>query len=111
MSDIYCGIKPVPKNKTLGSMKQCANAQQVRYYGIKKVDKKLLETKKTKSKNDRMTIIKEMSKLKGILHRLDREIRTKSVREDPKKKSQMEKDIANTKKKYNEKAREYNNKF
>lgn len=42
MSDAYCGVGKVPKGKRRGSMKQCAEAGQIRYYGIKKVDKRTL---------------------------------------------------------------------
>ena len=38
MSAAYCGAKEVPKGKRRGSMKECANASQIRYYGIKKID-------------------------------------------------------------------------
>jgi hypothetical protein len=36
MSDIYCSIGKVPSGKRLGSMKECAELGQIRYYGIKK---------------------------------------------------------------------------
>jgi len=43
MVDSYCGIGKVPKKKKRGSMKECAEKGQIRYYGIKKIDKKLAE--------------------------------------------------------------------
>lgn len=43
MSDIYCGIEKIPKNKKRGSMKECAENGQIRYYGLKKVDSRLIE--------------------------------------------------------------------
>lgn len=41
MSKAYCGIGNVPKNKKRGSMKECAEAGQIRYYGLKLIDEKL----------------------------------------------------------------------
>ena len=32
-SNIYCGVKAVPKNKHLGTEKECIDARQVRHYG------------------------------------------------------------------------------
>jgi hypothetical protein len=44
---IYCGIKdPIPSNNRLGSMEECLNKNKVNYYGIKKIDSRLLESKK-----------------------------------------------------------------
>lgn len=43
MSNIFCGIGKIPKNKKRGSMKECAEAGQIRYYGIKKIDQKIIE--------------------------------------------------------------------
>ena len=44
MTKAFCGVGKVPKGKKLGSMKECADAGQVRYYGLKKIDKKLVES-------------------------------------------------------------------
>ena len=41
MSKIYCGIGKVPKGSKRGSMKECVESGQIRYYGIKKIDPKL----------------------------------------------------------------------
>lgn len=48
----YCGIKdPIPKNKRLGSMDECYTSGEVRYYGLNKIDSKVIENKKKKDKN------------------------------------------------------------
>lgn len=44
MSDIYCGIGKVPKNKVMGTANECINNGQIRYWGIEKIDKKLLNS-------------------------------------------------------------------
>lgn len=43
MNNIYCGVQKVPKGKHLGTAKQCAKARQIRYYGLSKVNRKILE--------------------------------------------------------------------
>jgi|SRR5690606_9860054 len=35
---IYCGAKPPRKSQVRGTAKQCAQANQVRYYGLEKVE-------------------------------------------------------------------------
>ena len=51
MSDIHCGVNKVPKGKKLGSMLECAERGQIRYYGLKKIDPKTLDAvKKNKTK-------------------------------------------------------------
>lgn len=41
--DIYCGIGPVTKGRRTGTMKECAEKKQIRQYGLKKIDPKLLK--------------------------------------------------------------------
>jgi hypothetical protein len=48
MSDIYCGVGKVPKGKSLGSMAECAEKSQIRYYGLKKIDPRIIEAVKNK---------------------------------------------------------------
>ena len=42
-ANIYCGIKEIPKNAKRGSMRECAEKNQIRYWGLKKVDSRVLE--------------------------------------------------------------------
>jgi hypothetical protein len=45
----YCGIKdPLPKNKRLGTMDECYTIGEVRYYGLNKIDSKVIENKRKK---------------------------------------------------------------
>ena len=50
IDNIYCGIENLPKGKTRGSMKECIEKNQVRYWGLKKIDSKLIASMST-SKN------------------------------------------------------------
>lgn len=50
---IVCGVAEPKKNERRGTMKECAEKKQVRYYGIKKVDKIIIDklvAKKPKKK-------------------------------------------------------------
>lgn len=47
---IYCGIEALPKGKIRGSMKECIEKNQVRYWGLKKIDSRLISSMST-SKN------------------------------------------------------------
>jgi hypothetical protein len=71
MSNIFCGIGKMPKKSRRGTMQECAEKGQVRYYGIKKVDKKALEFAKDKNTvpETREALIKLASKLKGLIRR------------------------------------------
>lgn len=77
MSDIYCSIGKIPTGKKLGSMKECADLGQIRYYGLKKVDPKLLEnirlskTKKESKKNLRLKLIGLRGRVKKIKSQIE----------------------------------------
>jgi hypothetical protein len=48
---LYCGIdEPIPDGYRLGSMEECLNAGKVNYYGIKKVDSRLLAVRRNEVK-------------------------------------------------------------
>ena len=64
---IYCGIeKPIPTNYRLGSMEECLNAGKVNYYGVKKIDSKLIEAK-NKMKEEEQTKSKLQITLAGLI--------------------------------------------
>ncbi len=74
----YCGAKKIPKGKKRGSPKYCAQTNQVRYYGVEKINKKYLDIKKVpdmqkeeiklrKLYEDAKILIKEFSLVKKII--------------------------------------------
>jgi len=71
MSNIFCGIGKIPKKSRRGTMRECAEKGQIRYYGIKKVDAKTLALSKDKSSipDTREGIIKMAAGLKGLIRR------------------------------------------
>ena len=62
MSKINCGIHKLKKGERRGTMKECAEKGQVRYYGLKKIDSRVLDNvKNSKTKdNSRKAIVKKM---------------------------------------------------
>ena len=70
MSKIFSGIGEVPKGKRRGSMQECAEAGQIRYFGEKKIDsrllKKMLDSKTLKKDNSK----KEQLELKESKEKL-----------------------------------------
>lgn len=71
MANIYCGIDNVPKGKKRGTMGQCVELGQVRYYGKKKIDARTLEAAKTKKNvpETRDNLIKLLASLNGTINR------------------------------------------
>jgi hypothetical protein len=64
----YCGIKPVPKGYVLGDIEYCLKSNQVRYYGLVKIEANLiteLNSKELLPKEREKLRIMEI-KLKGL---------------------------------------------
>ena len=40
---IYCGVDELKSNQRLGSAKECAELKQIRYYGLKKINKNVID--------------------------------------------------------------------
>ena len=69
----------VPKGRKRGTMKECAEKNQIRYYGLKKIDSKILDSMKKKKsaanseKELRALNIKLTGKVQRLLKDLKRE--------------------------------------
>jgi hypothetical protein len=107
MSNIFCGIGDVPKGKKRGSMAQCAEMGQIRYYGVKKVDQKLISSvikdKKTRSSLKKTTVDKKlellytsMASATGQITKLKKQI---AAEKDAKEKDKYKKELAKVEKK------------
>lgn len=98
MSNIYCGIDKIPKGKKIGSMKQCAEKNQIRYWGLNKVDKTLAEAvRKRKGTTGDMKVEKKIhmlrvknAGLKGRIQFIDRRLGNKTITESEKNKLKAE---------------------
>lgn len=71
MSNIYCGVDKVPNGKKRGTMKECAELGQIRYYGQKKIDPRTLAAAKSKKSvpETRENLIKMLAGLNGEINR------------------------------------------
>lgn len=107
MSGIYCGIGKIPKKSRLGSMKECAEKKQIRYYGLKKVDSRLVEIAKGTKKDvsGRTFLMNEITKHKGIIKRLKGKV---LATKDKNAKEEVKKEIAGVIDKLNKLVKKFN---
>lgn len=107
-SDIYCGINKVPKNKRLGSMKECAEKKQVSYWGLKKIDTRVLENAKGKKQ---LTLSKTRTTKIRLDARLKRLTKEFDVEKNKTKKQTIKKDIEKTKKELKKATKDFKQAF
>lgn len=77
----YCGIGKIPKGKHRGSMVECAELGKISYYGIKKIDARLLENcqqQKANSKDNSLQNLRNkqanlIGKIKGLARKFKEE--------------------------------------
>lgn len=66
MSNLYFGIKKVPKGKKQATMKEAIDNSQVSFWGLNKVDKLALKSKNKETKMTRNQIIMKQVSLRGM---------------------------------------------
>jgi len=68
MSKPYCGSGNIPKGSKNGTMKECAELNQVRLYGLNKIDRKTFDNVKMKKSlpETRDNLIIELVKNRGL---------------------------------------------
>jgi predicted nucleic acid-binding Zn-ribbon protein len=70
----HCGIGPIPKNQKLGTMQQCLAKKQVKYWGLHKVDPRMVEASKNVKKTTKLVtreqIILKQVTLRGKIAKL-----------------------------------------
>jgi hypothetical protein len=75
MSKIFCGAGPIPKGYRKGTMRECIEKNQIRLFGLNKVDNKLFEKtkeglkEKTVIPETREKLLLEMVTLRGLIKR------------------------------------------
>ncbi len=85
---LYCGIEePIPEGYRLGSMEECLNAGKVNYYGIKKIDSRLVDAK-NKKKEEKKTLSQLQVSLAGLI---GKESRLRKIISDAKTVEEKEK--------------------
>lgn len=91
MSEPWCGIKDPPAGRKRGSMKECAEKGKVMYYGLKKIDTKILQAVKDskKTRPSKSKIIEKISTIKGKINKLKKKL---DAEKDKKKKEDIKKE-------------------
>lgn len=57
---IYCGSGPLPKGHRYGSMQECLDKGQVKLWGLKKVDPRIMEVSKLNKKNKKIVKLDDL---------------------------------------------------
>jgi len=72
MSNAYCGVGKVPKNMKIGTSKECIEKGQARLYGLKKIEKKLIDEilKIKKKKPSRIKLSSQLGTARGMVRKL-----------------------------------------
>ncbi len=73
---IYCGVGLIPTNHRIGNMKECADAGQVRYYGLNKIDKLVLKSSIKLSMDEEKDLYVKLAGLRGEQSKLARDVKT-----------------------------------
>lgn len=106
MKDYYCGVREVPKNRRRGTMKECVEDGEIRYFGVKKVDPKMI--KLAGSKKKKVTAAKMLPKVTSLdakERRLKEDIK---YEKDKKKKKELTKELDKISKERKEVRTKYN---
>ena len=100
---IYCGVGPVPKNHKLGTMQECLDKNMVKYWGLKKVDPRILEASKHTKKPRKMHKIENIRIAQVSLRGKIRKQTTDLEKEkNTARKAEINKEITELRKKLNE---------
>ena len=84
----FFGIPPVPKGKHQASMMEAAKAKQIKYWGVKKADSKVIESMDEKPKEKKSDLQIKMAGLRGKLSRIRREIDASKTSDEKQAKTQ-----------------------
>ncbi len=98
MSKPYCGIKDVPKGSHRGSMKECLERDQVRFFGVKQIDSRMLASS-GKVKGDPTAVDKIKLKIVGLRgreSRIEKEMNSKKANNDKNKMEELKKQLKDT---------------
>ena len=94
---IYCGVDKLKSTQRLGTAKECAELKQIRYYGLKKIDKKIVEENKgmpVQSEARLLKLSKKRGGLRGKIMKIKDEIADYKDEEDYRKNKSFQKAVA-----------------
>ncbi len=100
MSKIFCAAGQVPKGKRRGTMRECAQRNQIRYWGVKKIDPRILEDSIKLNKYGGRD--KVQAKLVGLRAKLKKLKMVHSAEKNESSKKKLSKEYAETFKRYKE---------
>ncbi len=104
---IYCGVDELKANQRLGTPQECAELKQVRYYGLKKIDKKYVDEYKgiaVESDKRQSKLIRMITSIRAEILSLKDEIN--DYKEDPDYKKFYVDDVKKMEKKVQQKKKE-----
>ena len=93
---IYCGVDKLKENQRLGTAKECAELKQVRYYGLKKINKKIVDDNKgmpVKAEARMSKLTKKRGGLRGRIMKIKDEIEDYKNEEDYRKNQSFQKAV------------------
>lgn len=93
---IYCGIDDLKENQKRGTVKECAELKQVRYYGLKKVEKDVADEYKgipVESELRGKRLAKMLGSLRGRIDKIKEEIQDYKEEDDYKKNKTYQKAV------------------
>lgn len=103
-TEIVCGTKELKKNQRRGTMMECAEKKQIKYYGIKKVDKIILDMingKKTEKKTYTLSeAVGKASGLKARANKIVKEIAKAKKKGDDERIEKLKKEFTKVKTEY-----------
>lgn len=97
MKTPYCGMNktlPKPKTQRRGSMKECAELGQIRYWGLHKADEKTAFASRNRRSNEKATktkLLNQFGSLRGKIQRMQKDMPREK---DAKKKAEMKETLA-----------------
>lgn len=99
MEKPYCGIKAVPKGKRQGNMKECVQANQIRRFGLAKVDSRLLQLVDRKLDKEKQKLKKNIIIYRTKIRKANTDLKYAKTKEQ---KDELTKKIKELEREYND---------
>lgn len=99
---INCGVHENKKNERRGTMQECVDKKQVRYYGVKTIDKILISELNKKKKPEKKLSSYNLHELTGLLGAMKRNAERKREIQAIAKKHHQDEQVAELEKEINE---------
>lgn len=100
---VSCSIKDLTKGQRRGTMMECADKKQIRYYGLKKIDKVILDKLTGKKSKRQYTFNEALGKVNGLKTKAKHimiKIEAATKKGDKEKLKVLQKELDKTKEEY-----------